>query len=102
MHDIVADRVVTLLCGVSPLGKMLQCRDGWLPVSGRYDAGGAKVLCVRHAILCCRVLLPILRSSVSSFPCRCSPLQSVMVSIQSLMDDRPYHNEPGFEKVIKC
>jgi len=24
--------------------------------------------------------------------------QSVMVSIQSLMDDRPYHNEPGFEK----
>jgi hypothetical protein len=22
-----------------------------------------------------------------------------MVSIQSLMDDRPYHNEPGFEKV---
>jgi hypothetical protein len=23
-----------------------------------------------------------------------------MVSIQSLMDDRPYHNEPGFEKVI--
>ena len=21
-----------------------------------------------------------------------------MVSIQSLMDDRPYHNEPGFEK----
>lgn len=31
----------------------------------------------------------------------CSPplVQSVMVSIQSLMDDRPYHNEPGFEKV---
>jgi ubiquitin-conjugating enzyme E2 Z len=25
--------------------------------------------------------------------------QSVMVSIQSLMDDKPYHNEPGFEKV---
>jgi len=24
--------------------------------------------------------------------------QSVMVSIQSLMDDMPYHNEPGFEK----
>lgn len=24
--------------------------------------------------------------------------QSVMVSIQSLMDDKPYHNEPGFEK----
>mmetsp|Transcript_2885 Transcript_2885/g.7105 ORF Transcript_2885/g.7105 Transcript_2885/m.7105 type:complete len:444 (-) Transcript_2885:1256-2587(-) len=25
-------------------------------------------------------------------------IQSVMVSIQSLMDDQPYHNEPGFEK----
>uniref|UniRef100_A0A6U4LDK1 UBC core domain-containing protein n=3 Tax=Hemiselmis andersenii TaxID=464988 RepID=A0A6U4LDK1_HEMAN len=25
-------------------------------------------------------------------------IQSIMVSIQSLMDDQPFHNEPGFEK----
>ena len=27
-------------------------------------------------------------------------LLSVLVSIQSLMNERPYHNEPGYEKVI--
>lgn len=29
-------------------------------------------------------------------------LSSVLISIQSLLNEKPYHNEPGFEQVSWC
>jgi hypothetical protein len=57
-----------------------------------------------HMCACCLIAsFPSWSNACATFlliGCLCSLCveQSVMVSIQSLMDDRPYHNEPGFEK----
>ena len=48
---------------------------------------------LRFTFLCCRTW-----SGPSWSPAQ--SLSSVLISIQSLMNEKPYHNEPGFEQVF--
>uniref|UniRef100_A0A1B6KZD3 Ubiquitin-conjugating enzyme E2 Z n=1 Tax=Graphocephala atropunctata TaxID=36148 RepID=A0A1B6KZD3_9HEMI len=60
--------------------------------------GGAKVRFNPNLYKCGKVCLSILGTWSGPAWSPAQTLSSVLISIQSLLTDKPYHNEPGFER----
>jgi len=60
--------------------------------------GGAKVRFNPNLYKCGKVCLSILGTWSGPVWSPAQTLSSVLISIQSLLTDKPYHNEPGFER----
>ena len=93
--------------GLEPSTESLQCRlSVWLYICSISGHGQARPG-VQHRVspLLCLSVCPS-DSTLNYFRTWSGPawspaqsLSSVLISIQSLMNEKPYHNEPGFERV---